>query len=622
MIAALDHPHGEPLDVRILIRPLRRRMATTLVAHRVIAAAAAILIGIATIFFLDRVLPWPGTTGSARIAIAAMAYALAILIGTGIRIAMDWPTIPATIQHVDRELGLKNRLSTAYEHRNRADRMAALQRAELQRLLVTTRLVEAVTIRLPRRLLGLFALGLMLLGLALASPSSRGSAHSQNSDVLAITRHAATAAGKLLDHLGNSAASTRSTAPAQSLTSLQIKNVLQNLQKQLASAQSQHAALRALSTAQDNLQKIATGAAQARGATQSLASALRQGPTQQVAHALQAGDPGAVKQSLQSLSRQLASMSPAQRLAAARALERAANVAPAALKQTLRQAAFSLTDNNPAGASVALKSAASQAAQLQQQANADRSAQQAAVGVQKIQSDAANGATDNSAINCPTASAGNSGSIAAACEETPVVGAAASPQARGSGQSASSPPASSGSPVSKTATGAGTGRRSRKSSSPGSGASQRGSTGAASASSGSATTHSGQSALAGTASRAGQAAGATVNLQSPSTVGSASTSASTSGQSGSGSGSGSKGTAGSGSPGRATTVYVPGAQLKGPGVTEAGPLGSTVEVGSPSYEQMVEKYATSANAALGREAVPPGIQDAIKRYFSTLQGAR
>ena len=70
------------------------------------------------------------------------------------------------------------------------------------------------------------------------------------------------------------------------------------------------------------------------------------------------------------------------------------------------------------------------------------------------------------------------------------------------------------------------------------------------------------------------------------------------------------------------TVYVPGSQLQGPGVTESGPTGSTVEVGSPTYRQMVQKYAASANTALGREALPPGLQSEVKRYFNALQGSR
>ena len=143
----------------------------------------------------------------------------------------------------------------------------------------------------------------------------------------------------MLKKLGLPAAATK--ASTQSPLDRQIQQVLQTLQKQLAAAPSQQASLKALSSAQGQLQKIASGAAQAKSATQGMANALQQqGSTQPLANALQSGNAAATRQALQALSKQITSMSAQQRAATARALEQAANEAPGALKQSLRQAAF------------------------------------------------------------------------------------------------------------------------------------------------------------------------------------------------------------------------------------------------------------------------------------------
>jgi hypothetical protein len=627
MIAAADTLYDEQLDVRALVRPHRRRMAAGLIARRGVSGLAAALGGVAAIIFFFRLSPWPGTANTGQTGVLIGAYSLAVITCTGIWIALDWPSLRSAIQHADRVLGLKNRLATAYEYRERADRIIALQRSELKRLLATTRLEDAAIARPTYRQVALLGLAVVLLILAAVVPISRASSHSQTSQVVGIARKAATSTSKLLDHLGLATSPTKAGAVAQSPATEQLKQVLQTLQKQLQSAPSQQAALKVLSSAQASLQKLASGSAQAKSATQAMANALRSGPTLPVAKALQDGDAAAVRRALQALSRQLASMSAAQQAATARALEQAANSASGALKQSLRQAAFDLTDNNPAAARSALNAAANQAAQIQQQANAASIAQQAASAVQKIQSDAANGVTDNSAVNCPPATSDSAVSVPAICLATPDPGTAASPQAGSTSLAAVASPAAGGT-ASAGATGVATGSSvshassAGKNGTPGAGTSagKSGTAGARSgASASAASSRAGTRAASGSTGKPSSSAG---QGQAASASGAASSPANVGGKGGGGKGSGANGSAGAGQQVRGQTVYVPGAQLKGPGVTESGPAGSIVQVGSPSYQQMVGKYAATANAALGREVLPSSLQDAIKRYFSTLQGTK
>lgn len=595
MVAATNTVIDESLDVPAVVRPLRRKLAARLVAQRGSRAVAICLAGVAAIVLFCRLSPWPSTLDAGDATLLAVIYALVVLVGTGIRIAVEWPSVQTAIRHADRVLLLKNRLATAYEFGSRPGRIVSLQLAELQDQLKTTRLADAVDLRLSRRQIAGVVASLLLVVVAVLAPGHRTATEGPAAQARNSARQAQASTSSLLKRLGLQATSTKATTAPQSRAERQIKQVLQTLQKQLGAAQSQQTALKALSSAQDQLQKLATGAAQAKTASLGIASALRQGATQSVAQAMQSGNSVATKQTLQSLAQRLASMSPQQQATTARALKKAANQAPAALKQSLRQAAFDLTDNNPAAAKSALATAATQAAQLQQQANASSSAQQAVSGVQNIQNTAANGTQDNSAIDCST-SAGAS-AVQAACRATPAAGT--TKQANNSRQPAPSSPA------------AGKSSAAASGSTKGQSASSAGASGTPAGGAGSSTS-----------ARSSQAGGTTAAGASGQGSAGAAGAARSAGQGGQGRGSGASGSSGSGQQGQVRTVYVPGSQLQGPGVTESGPTGSTVEVGSPTYRQMVQKYAASANTALGRESLPPGLQSEVKRYFNALQGSR
>ncbi len=610
MVAVTGTQTGDPLDVIALVSPLRRRMAAALLVRHGSRGISAALIGLAAVVQFFRLSPWPGQARVMNAVVVAVAYLLAVSIGTGIRIASEWPSLAAAIRQADRALGLKNRLATAYEFADRPERIVCLQRTELRQCLQTTRLADAARVHVSRRQMAWLGFGMLLLVAAIVAPDLRHNVAGSDARAGGPARQAATATKSLLEQLGLQPPSSK-TADLQPPAERQLRQVLQALQKQLSAAQTQHEQLKALTSAQNQVQKLSDSAAQAKTDAQQIAGALRQGSTQQIAQALLSGDAAAVKQALQALSLQTESMTLRQRAETARALEQAANGAPGALKQSLRQAAFDLSDNNPSAAKSALATAASQASQLEQQASAAGSDQQALSSLQKIQSDAANGTADNPAIDCPPLGGATSATIQAACRAAPAPVTTVASQAGGTAR-----PGSAVAPEKGVSTPRATGAA--LSQSGGSGRSGTPGAGTGSTSSGQSERTAGTSAQAGS----GKAGRAGAQVQPGGAQASAAGAAAAGGKAGSGTGSGASGSTGSGLQSHAQTVYVPGSQLKGPGITQAGPSGASVEVGSPGYLRLVQKYAASADTALGRVALPSGLQSTVKRYFSTLQGTK
>ena len=70
--------------------------------------------------------------------------------------------------------------------------------------------------------------------------------------------------------------------------------------------------------------------------------------------------------------------------------------------------------------------------------------------------------------------------------------------------------------------------------------------------------------------------------------------------------------------GKYETFYLPGDRNGGPSVTEQGPMGQPVQVTSGTFRQMLPQYSSAAQASLGRTALPPALQQAVKRYFQAL----
>ena len=190
MITATTVPGESTVDVAALIRPLRRRLVVRLIAQRGSKGTAIALAGVAAIVFYSRVSPWPGAADRAGATVLAIAYVLAVVIGTGIRIAVDWPSLAAAIRHADRVLGLKNRLATAYEFGDRPDRIAGLQRAELLSRLKGTKLADAVVFRVSRRHLTWLAASVLLILIAVALPNLHRSSSSQDSEARLAARQA------------------------------------------------------------------------------------------------------------------------------------------------------------------------------------------------------------------------------------------------------------------------------------------------------------------------------------------------------------------------------------------------------------------------------------------------
>jgi len=581
---------GSSLDVDFMVRPVRRALARDLMLRSSARALLAFLLGVAVIVAVARLSPWqpplPGTPLG-----WTLAYLAAVVVCTAAKVASTWPSAISAIRRTDQVFCLKDRLITAYEFRGATSEIHELQRAEAQRCLGGTNLAEAARMRLPLIEATLVVISGLLVAGAFWLPNTHATSHDASADTSAI-RHAAATTSQVLKNLPRPAG--QKAGPSEAPTADPVAQILAGLQKQLASAPSTTAALKSLSSAQSQLQNLQASGQAASAALQAMSQALSSGPTKPLAQALQSGNIAATQKAAQGLASQLAKMSAAQRADVASALERAANNAPSSLTQDLRQAAFSLSDDDLRAASQALASAAKQLAQQETQANSRAEASRIASQVQQIQSDLANSVTaspsnnDNKALSTPQ----NQPAVAQSAG-TPGAGPTQIGQA---GQQAQA---------------AGTETNGQQSAAVASAASAQGTAGASAATSNGATGASASSkAGASSPSSASQSRGS-------SAVPGAGAGKSNANQNGRGSGA--TGSSGSGEKGQQQTVFVPSTRLSGPGVTQTGPLGSVVAVGSPAYKQLIARYGAAATAGLGNIALPPSLQAAVKRYFNDLQ---
>ena len=71
--------------------------------------------------------------------------------------------------------------------------------------------------------------------------------------------------------------------------------------------------------------------------------------------------------------------------------------------------------------------------------------------------------------------------------------------------------------------------------------------------------------------------------------------------------------------GASSGVYLPGDRHGGPSTQTQGELGRSVQVQTGAFHQLVSQYAQAADSTLGRAALPPDRQAAVKRYFQSLE---
>ncbi len=365
----------QPFTARVL-----RRMAWRHAAPWLARGLAAGLAAAAALLLIAHVAPWAEASWWALAALAAPTLA-------GALVALATRPAPATaLRRADHLLGLRDRLTTAWEYRQysgdhgggREVPILRLQRADLIARAGGLDLRAGLPLRPRRREMAAPAAGVVLLLVALLLPNpqngvlaARATAHAR------IARAATRIDAARHATMGLPPATTAALTKADKLRQAQIARILARLRKELVAARTSAQAYKALARAQDALRALGNSRAAQRNAQAALAAALaRDAATRPLANAVRGGNPAAIARASQKLAEGLPKMSPAGRASLARALQSAAQSAGAdsAASPSLQQAATALAQGDQAGARAALQQAGKGAA-----ADAARGAQQSAL---------------------------------------------------------------------------------------------------------------------------------------------------------------------------------------------------------------------------------------------------
>lgn len=471
-----------------------------------------------------------------------------------------WPRSIEAARAVDRHFELQDRVTTALELHASTDVLPGLVRADVERRMADLRLTESAGRQITWRELGTSALAAVILAILLVVgvPASRGHGAAASSDRQRARQAAVTRVPQLIHKVNQGL----TPLARQDATIHNLNLALRHLQRQLLHASNRAAALRAISATQQQLHRIAAGLhpISPRSVGQ-LNRALAAQMTPQQRAAAAAGNRQALAASIQALKQlagRLAHMSQAQRAALARTLAQAANgTTDSKLRASLHQAASSLAYNDPQSAAAALQQAASALAE-----SPNAQAAQGRLSAAGAQLDSLKNAVSGVGSN---ASGG---------------------QGTGQGKSGTG-----------TAKGSGKGQGSGRGNGKGSGSSNGSGQGKG--------TGQGQ----GTGQGRGQGSGS--GQASGGSGGRGGT-----GGHGVGGGRGNAGPQGQGKLG--ARVYVPSKQGKGPQTIQNGPNGTPLQGSTIPYQQVIGQYSRSAHTALDRAALPPGLQNYVRQYFSSI----
>jgi hypothetical protein len=317
------------------------------------------------------------------------------------------PRPDVLMQIADVRLGLKERLSTAWERREEKGAMDALLRQDALVHADRDRLRRAFPIRLRRRELGvLAAIAAVALALAiLPNPMDQVLAQ-RNADRASQAKAAST-----IRDVQRKIAAGSTTAPVDP----KVQKILSDTQQKIAQAQDPRQALQAISPAEQQLQQLSDPQTPARTTTaQNLAASLSTTTAGQAAGQALTASPSRGAQALRDLATQLSSLSPEQQAQLAKALADAAQHAQdPTMAASLQSASTALSSGDIAGAAGALSDVAGQLDSLQDQQSNDQAIASAINGLEAARAGLAAQA-DRDAAGSAAAGAGAGGSPSAA----------------------------------------------------------------------------------------------------------------------------------------------------------------------------------------------------------------
>jgi chemotaxis protein histidine kinase CheA len=281
----------------------------------------------------------------------------------------------ALMSVADQSLGLKERLSTAWERRASSGPMDELLRRDALQHAEGARLARAFPMRINRREVGVLAIVALaaLLLAVLPNPMDRLIAQ-QRADAASQAR-AATAV-----HDVQAKIAANATVPADP----KVQKILSSTEKQIRQAPDPRQALQAISPAEQQLLQLSDPQTAARTSTaQNLANSLSATKAGKAAGQALTASPAKGAQALRELASQLQSLSPQERAQLAQALATAAQHAQdPAMAASLSRASSALAAGDYAAAAAALSDMAGQLDSLQAQQNTDA---QVAAGINSLE---------------------------------------------------------------------------------------------------------------------------------------------------------------------------------------------------------------------------------------------
>jgi hypothetical protein len=343
-----------------VVRTLRGSDARSRALPYLVHAALGAAIWFATVQVAARVVPVERPVQLAALGI------LVVLVVAAIAWIARRPGPDLLMQRADLHLGLKERLSTAWERRAADGLMDDLLRKDALQHALRDRLVRAFPIRINRREAGAVAI-IAAAALALAvlpNAMDRLLAQAQ-----ADRASQAKAASTIHDVQNKIAASTK-TAPVDP----KVQKILSDTAKQIQDAKDPRSALEAISPAEQQLRSLSDPQTPARTATtQNLASALSTTNSGQAAAQALSASPSQGAEGVRNLAAQLPNLSPQERAQLAKALAGAAQSAKdPAMAASLQRASDALSSGDLAAAAAALNGLAGQLDSLQNQQNNDQ----------------------------------------------------------------------------------------------------------------------------------------------------------------------------------------------------------------------------------------------------------
>jgi hypothetical protein len=276
----------------------------------------------------------------------------------------------------DLRLGLKERLSTAWERRTATGTMDDLLRRDALQHAQRNRLEKAFPVRINRREAGVLAI-VAAAALALAVlPNPMDQVFAQRSADRASQAKAANA----IQEVQNRIAANTNTAPADP----KVQKILGDTEKKIREAPDPRQALQAISPAEQQLRQLSDPQTPARTSTaQNLANALSTTKAGNAAGQALSASPSKGAQALRDLASQLQSLTPQERAQLAKALGAAAQHAQdPAMAASLQRASDALSSGDFASAAGALTDLAGQLDSLQGQQTTD---QQVATAINSLE---------------------------------------------------------------------------------------------------------------------------------------------------------------------------------------------------------------------------------------------